>query len=166
MTSLNGKPRFALALLLVAALALILTFALSSGEPARAMFQDSPLESPTPDFFETLTPAVIEEPPTLEPPTAVPLLPTIGPTATPKGFLPAPTIVNPDDLGSLQLAQPQVSGGGAAFEPTPTPRTPAANSGVRTFVALLNTLWLLCGGLLLIGGVAASLYIWRRSQRS
>jgi hypothetical protein len=83
-----------------------------------------------------------------------------------RGFLPAPTIVNPNDIQSLPLAQPAVSAGGAAPEPAPTPASTTADPSVRAVVALLNYLWLLCGGALLIGGAVAMILLWRRSQHT
>ncbi len=169
---MNRTYRRILALLTIAVLALAFTLLAASGDraavragSARALFQVSPLESPE------VTPTDTVEPlnagfPTLEPPTAVPLLPTVGPTATPKGFLPAPTIVNPNDLQSLPLAQPAVSGGGAPIEPTATPAAAPRDPLLRATVALLNYVWLLCGGILLIGGATAIFLLWRRDQRS
>ena len=140
---------------------------LASGYPAHAMFQVSPVLTPgltltpTSDFGEPPSPVVA----TLAPPTSVPLPVQPIATATPKGFLPAPTIVNPNDLKSLPLAQPQVSGPGPNEDPARVP-VPAANTGVRAVVALLNYLWMLCGALLLIGGAVAILLVWRRGERS
>ncbi len=159
-----------MALLPVAVLALILTLLLSGGEGARAMFQDSPISTPTP-LVPTLPPPGVDLPTvepiiTLEPPTAVPLPPTEGPTPTPRGFLPAPTIVNPDELRTLPLAQPPASGGGGA-EPAPAMATPSpTGTTARAAVALINYLWLLCGSVLLIGGAVAIILIWRRGRHA
>jgi len=80
------------------------------------------------------------------------------------GFLPAPTIVNPNDLDSLPLAQPAISNPGSAPESTPTA---VANDdpGLRAGLALINLIWLVCGGSLLIGGAVAILVLLRRSGR-
>lgn len=37
---------------------------------------------------------------------------------------------------------------------------------VRAAVELLNYLWLLCGGLILVAGAVAILFLWRRNRRS
>jgi hypothetical protein len=178
---LNSTPRRFLGLLPVAVLTLILTLLLSRGEGVRAMLQASPISTPTPFVPTVPPPGAIEQPTvgeptvgeptlepfmTLEPPTSVPLPATVGPTPTVRGFLPAPTIVNPNDLHSLPLAQPQVSGGGAASEPTLVPAPAAGTSTARAAVALINYLWLLCGGVLLIGGAVAILLVWRRGQHT
>lgn len=157
-----------LGLVSVAVLTLILTLLFSGGEGARAMLQVSPVSSPTSDV-PTLPPPGTEEPgiepvATLEPPTSVPLPPTTGPTPTPWGFLPAPTIVNPNDLKSLPLAQPAPSGGVDSPEPDVAPTPAPGQSTARAAVALLNYLWLLCGGALLIGGAVAIILIWRRGR--
>lgn len=167
---MNRTLRRILALLPVAVLALILTLLLSRGEPARAMLQDSPPGSPVETPLATFTPVnPVESPtpgfPALEPPTSVPLPEQPGASPTPKGFLPAPTIVNPDDVKSLPLAQPAVSNSGPGVEPTSTP-APARSAGLRAAVEFLNYLWLLCGGALLIGGAVAIILLWRRGQRS
>ncbi len=164
---MSSRPRPYPALFSVAVLTLILTLLLSSGALARGMFQTSPVGTPTP-FVPTVAPPGIEPLPTeplpvLEPPTSVPLPPTVGPTPTIQGFLPAPTIVNPNDLQSLPLAQPPVSGGDLA-EPTVAPPASTASSAARVVVALVNYLWLLCGSALLIGGVVAIVLIWRRGR--
>jgi len=78
--------------------------------------------------------------------------------------LPAPTIVNPNDLDSLPLAQPAITNPGSA--PEPTPATPANDDpGLRAGLALINLIWLMCGGSLLIGGAVAILLLLRRSGR-
>ncbi len=138
------------------------------------MLQTSPLatpELPVPivTLEVTTLPPAQDIVPTLAPPTSVPLPPAPAPTATAgvPGFLPAPTIVNPNDIQSLPLAQPPVSGSDGDSEPLPTPTRPAgANSTVRAAVALLNYLWLLCGGMLLVGGAVAIILLWRRDRRS
>jgi hypothetical protein len=137
------------------------------------MLQASPLESPV-EPLPTLSfpsPDIGRPPsdqfPTLEPPTSVPLPATVGPTPTVLGFLPAPTIVNPNDLKSLPLARPPSSGGSdQGADPLPNPTPQAANATVRAAVVLLNYLWLMCSGLLLIGGAVAIILLWRRGQQA
>lgn len=86
------------------------------------------------------------------------------PTPTVAGFLPAPTIVNPNDLDSLPLAQPAITNPGIAPEPTPVN---AANNdpGLQAGLTLINLVWLMCGGSLLIGGAVVIVILLRRSGR-
>ena len=169
---LNTRFRRALAFLPVVAFALMLTLLYGSGNRARAAVQTSLLQSPIePVASLTLPPPDIGQPPpetfpTLEAPTEVPLPAAVGPTPTVVGFLAAPTIVNPNDLKSLPLAQPVISGSGSAPDPALRPTPQAANSSVRAAVALLNFAWLVCGGLLLIGGAVAIILLWRRGQQA
>ena len=169
---MDNKLRRTLALLLVAVVALALTLLLSSGDQARAMLQTSPLDSPIGQPPATQLPDPGVEPPTpgvatLAAPTSVPLPELVGPTPTARGFLPAPTIVNPNDLDSLPLARPPVSGAGESAEPTPAPApAPRGNATVRAAVALINYLWLLCGGMLLVGGAVAIILLWRRGRQT
>lgn len=165
---MNNRSQFYPALLSVVVLTLALMLLLSGGAGARAMLQVSPIISPTLPV-PTFTPADVfptEPVPTLEPPTSVPLPSTPSASATPRGFLPAPTIINPNELDSLPLAQPAVSGGGPLTEPAELPTAVPADSTVQAAVELLNYLWLLCGGALLIGGAVAIILIWRRGQRT
>jgi hypothetical protein len=169
---LNSTPRRILALLPVTALALILTLLCLGGDSMRAMLQVSALPTPAP-FISTLELPTPEdgqptlEVPTLAPPTSVPLPAEAGPTPTPWGFLPAPTIVNPNDLKSLPIAQPPVSSAGSSIEPTGvSTRAPAGDPTVRAVVELINYLWLLCGGAIVVGGAVAIFILWRRSQRT
>jgi len=177
---LNRIPRRTLALLPAAVLILTLALLFWGGGGARAMFQVSPLSTPisplstpTPPLPATPAPGGVASPtveavPSLEPPTSVPLPSTVGPTATVEGFLPAPTIVDPNDLKSLPLAQPPVSGsGGEPDEPAPATPTPVpSRSVVQTVVAVINSLWLLCAALLVVGGAVAIYLIWRRGQQT
>jgi hypothetical protein len=174
---LNKRFRRALAFFPVVALALMLTLLYGGGDRARAMLQTSLLQSPIePVATLTLPPPDIGQPPsqvfpTLEPPTEVPLPATVGPTPTALGFLPAPTIVNPNDLKSLPLAQPPASGssptiGDSPAGPASGPTPQDADSSLRAAVALLNYAWLVCGGLLLIGGAVAIILLWRRGQQA
>ncbi len=110
-------------------------------------------------------PIVTAEPfPSFEPPSAVPMPMDLLPTPTVSGFLPAPTIVNPHDLGSLTLAQPMITDRGGAPVPTPTVIADADN-GLRTELVLLNLIWLTCGIALLIGGAVTVFLLLRRSGR-
>jgi hypothetical protein len=171
-------------LIIVAFVASVLTLLLSGASAARPAAQDSPL-LPTATPTSTMTPLStadvalpttsvepgaplpVETFPPLAPPTSVPLPTAALPTPTVSGFLPAPTITNPDEVQSLPLAQPPVSGGGGLDEPfpTPTPRPPR-NPVVVAGVAFLNALWLLCGSALLIGGIAYIIVLARRKSDS
>jgi len=151
--------------------AVVLTLVLSHGVDARTTFQSSPV-LPTPVTPAPFDPALTPPPPGLtaqpfaspEPPTSAPEPPYGGPTPTVTGFLPAPTIVNPNDLGSLPLAQPAITNLESA--PEPTPPTPANDDpSLRAGLALINLVWLICGGSLLIGGAVAILLLLRRSGR-
>lgn len=129
---------------------------------------------PTVTFEPVLTfePTVPPPPPALtaeplsstEPPAAAPLPASGAPTPTVAGFLPAPTIVNPNDLGSLPLAQPAITNHENAPEPTPA-NTANDDPGLQAGLALINLIWLICGGSLLIGGAVAILLLLRRSGR-
>lgn len=170
-------------LLVVALVATALTLLLSGVSAARPASQDSPLlptATPTGTITPGLTPelgepTVFPEPERpepvetfapLEPPTSVPLPTAALPTPTVSGFLPAPTITNPEEIQSLPLAQPVVSGGGSDEPfPTPTPR-PARNPALVASVAILNVLWLICGGALVIGGVIYIVMLARRKSDS
>ncbi len=157
---MNRKSRV-LALFTVAALTLILMLALSGGPVARATFQDSPLDTPAP----TTSGQPEIQPPTTPPTTSVSLTPAVGPTPTVRGFLPAPTIVNPNDLKSLPVAQPPVSVGDSEPEPDVAQPTPPPSSlAVQLAVQLVNYFWLLCIGALLIAAVVAVFLIWRRDR--
>lgn len=173
-------------LLVVALVATALTLWLSGVSAARPAAQDSPLlptatltatptatitplltteiGAPT-DFPEPGRPEPVETFAPLEPPTSVPLPTAALPTPTVSGFLPAPTITNPEEVQSLPLAQPAVSGGGDEPFPTPTPR-PARNPALVASVAILNVLWLICGGALVIGGVIYIVVLARRKSDS
>jgi hypothetical protein len=171
-------------LIVVALLAATLTLLLSGTSVAKPAFQDSPLlptDTPTATITPLQTAAVA--PPTrfpepqqplpvetfapLEPPTSVPLPTAALPTPTVSGFLPAPTITNPEEVRSLPLAQPPVSGGGGFDEPFPTPTPqPPRNPALVAAVALLNGLWLICGAALVIGGIAVVVALVRRKSDS
>ena len=169
-------------LLVVALLATAVTIALSAtGAPLQAS-QTSPLQ-PTPVPSETVgapatadvaAPTVfpgLESPvptfPALDAPTSVPLPTSIAPVATADGFLPAPTITNPDEIKTLPLARPPVTNSGDSDEPLPTP-TPgrASNPALAASVAILNVLWLICGGAVLLGGAVFIIVLARRRSDS
>jgi hypothetical protein len=169
-------------LLAVALLATALTLALSAtGAPLQAS-QTSPLQpsSTVPATAATLPTADVAAPtglpgnpppvatfPPLDAPTSVPLPAAGAPSPTASGFLPAPTITNPDEVKSLPLARPAISGGGGDEDPLPT-ATPgrAANPALAASVAILNVLWLICGSALLIGGVVFIIVLARRQSDS
>jgi hypothetical protein len=168
-------------LIVVATLATTLVLLFSTASAARPAIQDSPLQPPL-TATETVTPfalpdigapTLLPEPqrplpfetfPPLEAPTSVPVPPVAGPTPTVSGFLPAPTITNPDEVRSLPLARPPIAGGGID-EPfsTPTPRPPR-NPALVASVAILNVLWLICGSALLLGGIAYIILLARRKS--
>ncbi len=169
-------------LIVVAIVAAALTLFFSGATAARPSAQDSPLlptATPTatitpfapPDigapttFPEPERPLPVETFPPLDAPTSVPLPTAALPTPTVSGFLPAPTITNPEEVRSLPLAQPPVSGGADEGFPTPTPRPPR-NPVVAASVAILNVLWLICGGALVIGGVIYIIVLARRNSDS
>ncbi len=167
---MRNQVRSALLICAVIVLAGTLTLALASGAVAQPAPQASPLVStpvrspaappPAPPTLE----APLLEAPLLEAPTSVPLPVQIIATPTVAGFLPAPTIVNPDDIKQLPLAQPNVSGGGSEPEPAATP-VAQEDRGLRAAVAFLNTLWYFCGAALLIGGAVAIFLLSRRNKR-
>jgi hypothetical protein len=166
---LRNQVRSALLICAVVMLAGTLTLALASGAVAQPAPQTSPLvstpvRSPVAPVAPAATPiAPPPAPPTLEAPTSVPLPVQIVATPTVAGFLPAPTIVNPDDIKELPLAQPNVSDGGSEPERAATP-APQEDRGLRAAVAFLNTLWYFCGAALLIGGAVAIFLLSRRNK--
>lgn len=177
---MRNQVRSALLICAVVVLAGTLTLALASGAVAQPAPQASPLvstpvRSPAAPVAPVATPiapppapptleAPLLEAPLLEAPTSVPLPVQIIATPTVAGFLPAPTIVNPDDIKQLPLAQPNVSGGGSEPEPAATP-VAQEDRGLRAAVAFLNTLWYFCGAALLIGGAVAIFLLSRRNKR-
>ncbi len=151
-------------------------FALTtSRRGADALFQSSPLlPTDTPEAFipaplppeETPAP-ILPEAPVSEPEST---LPETAPEVP--GFLPAPTLTNPDDLlsgGALtQGSQPPLSGAAAPVdeaEPTPSPEPAGAAQLIDSAVMLLGYAWLCCGAALLALAVVAFVWIMRRSAR-
>jgi hypothetical protein len=168
-------------LLVVALVAMALSVLFSGATAAHPGAQDSPLlptvtptatitplatadlAAPT-NFPEPERPLPVETFPPLEAPTSVPLPTAALPTPTVSGFLPAPTITNPDEVQSLPLAQPPVSGmGGDEPFPTATPKPPR-NPALVAGVAILNVLWLICGSALVIGGIIVIIALARRKS--
>jgi hypothetical protein len=186
-------------LIAVIALAVALTFAASGGALARSTFQSSivsPLKATatllaTPTFTPTdvgdisQTPFALETPPPPIPGAeASPTLPGVSSvtatapdasnvTPTVSGFLPPPTLVNPNALvpGQLTPLAPEnrpLVGPAAPPEPTPTAAPPAAPGAAQLIddgVMALSYLWLCCGALLLAGVGLAVVWLWRRSKR-
>jgi hypothetical protein len=170
-----------LLLMAVALIAALLTLLLTDATAARPSSQTSPVQPtlPPPPVISPLPTAEVAEPtsfpeperplpvetfPALEAPTSVPLPAPALPSPTVSGFLPAPTITNPDEVRSLPLAQPPGARSGPEEPmPTPTPRPPR-NPVLAASVAILNALWLICGAGLLIGGVVYIVVLARRNS--
>ena len=124
--------------------------------------------TPPPTFIVEVTPPatfIVEATPTQ--------LDVIEVTPTVSGFLPPPTLVNPNALvpGRLTPLAPEnrpLAGPAAAPEPTPTeapPVAPGAAQLIDSGVVALSYLWLCCGALLLAVVGLAVLWLWRRSKR-
>jgi hypothetical protein len=184
---LRTRPQNLLILIIVIALAVALTFAASGGALARSTFQSSIV--PPPDSTATTTPEQIFTP--VASPTVPPVIPEASPSATfvveatptqivvievtptVSGFLPPPTLVNPNALvpGRLTPLAPEnrpLVGPAAPPEPTPTAAAPAAPGAAQLIdsgVVALSYLWLCCGALLLVAVGLAVLWLWRRSKR-
>jgi len=172
---LSTRPLRAALLLTVTILAAALALTTSRGAGADALFQSSPLlPTDTPEVFipaplppeETPAP-ILPEAPVSEPEST---LPETAPEVP--GFLPAPTLTNPDDLlpgGALtQGSQPPLSGAAAPVdeaEPTPSPEPAGAAQMIDSAVMLLGYAWLCCGAALLALAVVAFVWIMRRSAR-
>ncbi len=172
---MSTRPLRAALLLTVTILAAALALTTSRGAGADALFQSSPLlPTDTPDTFmpaplppeETPVP-ILPEAPVSEP---EPVLPETAPGVP--GFLPAPTLTNPDDLlsgGALsQGGQPPLSGAAAPVdeaEPTPIPEPAGAAQMIDSAVMLFGYAWLCCGAALLALAVVAFVWIMRRSAR-
>ncbi len=166
-------------MILAAGLALVL----SRGAAADTLFQSSPLlPTDTPEAFTPEPPPEASEPlpEAPEPPADLPAPPPEAPTVEPEppqptaeaaGFLPAPTLTNPDELlsgGILPQAQPPLSGAAAPVEaagPTPTAEPPAAAQLIDGAVMLLGYAWLRCGAALLALAAVTFVWIMRRSAR-
>ncbi len=157
-------------LIVVLLIAVILTVAMSGAILARSAFQSSPV-------LPTDTPAAAQPSPTptisgLS--TATPA-PAAAPTTTvsdpPAGFLPAPTLTNPDTLLPLpSTAQPPLVGPAVApAEPTSEPDAASGVTGVAELIdngiVAFSYLWLCCGALVL--GLLALVVVWlaRRGSR-
>jgi hypothetical protein len=167
------RPLRAALVLTVTILAAALALTMSRGAVADALFQSSPLlPTNTPEVFipepvlRVDTPApILPEAPIIEP-----LLPEAAPGVP--GFLPAPTLTNPDDLlsGSAlsQGSRPPLSGAAAPVEeaePTPIPAPAGAAQLIDSAVMLLGYAWLCCGAALLALAVVAFVWLMRRSAR-
>ena len=184
---MRTRPHNLTILITVIALAVALTFAASGGALARTMFQSS--IEPPPGSTATFTPEPVFTPGTGDFPTITPFVPEGSPTfgveltptqpvvveATPtvSGFLPPPTLVNPNALvpGRLTPLAPgnrPLVGPAAPPEPTATqvpPVAPDAAQLIDSGVVALSYLWLCCGALLLAAAGLAVLWLWRRSKR-
>jgi hypothetical protein len=184
---LRTRPQNLAILITVIALAVALTFAASGGALARTTFQSSIMPPPgstatfTPELlftpgagdFRTITPFIPEASPTF----GVELSPTqpvvVEATPTVSGFLPPPTLVNPNALvpgrlTPLAAENRPLAGPAAPPEPTPTeapPVAPGAAQLIDSGVVALSYLWLCCGALLLVVVGLAVLWLWRRSKR-
>ena len=184
---MRTRPQNLTILITVIALAVALTFTASGGALARSTFQSSIL--PTLESTATFTPEPIFTP--VDSPTVPPVIPVASPpatfvveatptqvvvievTPTISGFLPPPTLVNPNALVPSRLTPlaPEnrpLAGPAAPPEPTPT-QAPAVAPGaaqlIDSGVVALSYLWLCCGALLLIVVGLAVLWLWRRSKR-
>jgi hypothetical protein len=183
---LRTRPQNLPILIIVIALAVALTFAASGGALARSTFQSSIV--PPPDST-TATPEPVFTP--VASPTEPPVVPEASPSATfvveatptqvvvievtptVSGFLPPPTLVNPNALvpGRLMPLAPEnrpLVGPAAPPEPTPTAAPPVAPGTAQLIdsgVVALSYLWLCCGALLLAVVGLAVLWLWRRSKR-
>ncbi len=158
-------------LIIVAGLAIVLTWTMAGQATARGTFQ-SPLE---PGATETSTPT----PDLTNPGMEVTLTPTQmaagpgAPAATAPGFLPAPTLVNPSDLiqGRPALSQPggaPLVGPAQAPEPTATPAVqpvPGAAQLIDNAIVALGYFWLCCGFIVVALLALAAVWLARRSRR-
>ena len=181
---MRTRPQHTLNLMIVALLAVVLTWAISGKATARDMFQSSPLDpgatvtsSATPVLGGIATETSILPPgavdPAATPPaldTPIPITPEVilpTPTVEP-GFLPAPTLVNPNDLtqGRPELARPGIAPAPevVAMTPTVAPVSGAARL-IDNAVLAMGYLWLCCGALFVV--VLALIVVWlvRRNRR-
>lgn len=195
---MRTRPQNPVILIIVIALAVALTFIASGGALARSMFQSSILPSPgvtatipslptaTPTFIPNLIPtdvsSIVQTPviagvtltATLPVETVPTLIDASNATPTASGFLPPPTLVNPnavapDRLTPLAPANLPLVGPAAPPEPTPTPAQPdmpGAAELIDSGVVALSYLWLCCGALILIAAGLVALWLWRRSKHS
>jgi len=170
---LSTRPLRAALLLTVTILAAALALTTSRGAGADALFQSSPLlPTDTPEVFipAPLPPEETPAPILPEAPVSEPEQPPPAPEVP--GFLPAPTLTNPDDLlsgGALSQGGPPPLSGAAApvdeAEPTPGPEPAGAAQLIDSAVMLLGYAWLCCGAALLALAVVAFVWIMRRSAR-
>ena len=184
---MRTRPQNLTILIIVIALAVALTFAASGGALARSTFQSSIV--PPPDGTAPATPEPIFTP------VGSPTVPTVIPEASPSatfvveatptqavvievtptvsGFLPPPTLVNPNALVPGQPT-PLASDNRPLFGPTAPPPEPTATQAlpvapgaaqlIDSGVLALSYLWLCCGALLLATVGLAVLWLWRRSM--
>lgn len=163
----------------VVALALALTVAVSGAALALSTFQSSPLvpedtlpPSP-PEGMITDTPTPVPLEPTPEAPLPAATQPPAEPMSLPPGFLPAPTLTNPDALLPLPPAVGQPPLVGPAVpppEPSPVPTSsvsavPSAAQLIDNAIVALSYAWLCCGVALLVLGAAVLVWLARRSAR-
>jgi hypothetical protein len=166
---LPTRPQRFLLVLAVITLAMALSLALSGGAWARATFQSSPLlptDTPdpalpiAPDPFLTPSPTAPVFQPEPLPVVTIEVAPAPTPTASGPGFLPAPTLTNPNDFlpgsGQLPPVNPPLMGAAAPpaeVEPTPAPEPPGVAELIDSAVMVFGYAWICCGGVVL-GGVA------------
>ncbi len=174
------RPQNVVPLLAVVILAFLLTAALS-GEvaSARFTFQSSPLvpeDTPElPPVQETAgeTPLPPTPEPGLEAPTPIVTVPPVEPTPLLPGFLPAPTLTNPDappPLPPVVGPRPLVGPAAPPVEPSPVPPSapsavPSAAQLIDNAIVALSYAWLCCGVALLGLGAVAIVWLARRSAR-
>lgn len=114
----------------------------------------------------TALPTIPLEPPPPAQPALTPVAPI--PTAaspTVPGFLPAPTLTNPDELRNNPPAvyRPNAAAPEPTTEPAPTPIT--VGGLVREGIVALSYLWLCVGAILLVGMAIAIVWLARRAAR-
>lgn len=159
-----------LSLLAVLALAAVVTTAVSGRVTARAMFQVSPPDTQSPLWPTMTLPAetpiatLPAEAPTVVPPQDTPQPDAASDGPVVPGFLPAPTLTNPDELRSNPpvVYRPTSAPPEPTPEPAPTPMTLAGL--IREGIVALSYLWLCIGVALLIGLGAAVVWLVRRTQ--
>ncbi len=171
------RAQKAVSLVVILVLAASLTAVASGRVTARSTLQLSPADtrSPaaTPSWAPTatqelppVTPTIEAEPSPITQPTLAPVAPeTTDTNPGVSGFLPAPTLTNPDDLRNNPPAvyRPNT----ASPEPTPEPApTPITIGGlIREGLVALSYLWLCVGVILLVGIGAAVVWLARRAAR-
>lgn len=168
-------------LIAVLLLAVTLTAAMSGAVLARSTFQSPPvLPSDTPVLLppgaqvtivvtSTATPTATVFAPQPEIPTPTATQPPTEPAAPP-GFLPAPTLTNPDALLPLPstaqqpLVGPAVPPAEPGPEPTATSEVPSAAELIDNSIVALSYLWMCCGALLLVALALAAVWLARRGR--